>query len=115
MFLSPMGVLHVYIRIELSPTTPGTSASTLYNKPSTFSLSLLYLTAVVNDQLMKMMIDTGANRTFIPSKALNLTYNKQFVNRSHRRVFLVDGLTSLFIYGEIKLHIRMGDVTTYIY
>ncbi len=61
-----------------------------------------------------MMIDTGANRTFISCKALNLTYNKQFVNRIHRRVFLADGHTSLSIYGEIRLHIRMGDVHTFI-
>ncbi|CAF4698585.1 unnamed protein product, partial [Rotaria sp. Silwood2] len=56
------------------------------------------------------MIDTGANRTFISVKALSFTNSKQFINTSQRRVFLADGQTSIIVYGEVKLHIMLGDI-----
>ena len=49
----------------------GVASSTLYNNPSTLNTSLLYLNAVVNNKCMKVMIDTGANRTFISMRAMN--------------------------------------------
>ncbi|CAF4266608.1 unnamed protein product [Rotaria sp. Silwood2] len=64
----------------------------------------------LNKQTMKVMIDTGANRTFISSKALHSTNGKQFINKIQRCVFLADGHTSIFVYGEVKLYIMMGDI-----
>ncbi|CAF4202786.1 unnamed protein product, partial [Rotaria sordida] len=46
---------------------------------------------------MKVMLDTGANRTFISLNALQPLTSKQFVNKSYKRVILADGdmLTSI--------------------
>lgn len=98
----------------MEATVGGAASNTLYNNPSTFNTSLLYLTALVNNQRMKVMIDTGANRTFISTKSLYSTYDKRFVNRIHRRVFLADGFTSLSVYGEVKLHIILNGMHTFI-
>ncbi|CAF3940851.1 unnamed protein product, partial [Rotaria sp. Silwood1] len=61
---------------------------------------------------MKVMIDTGANRSFISIKALDLSYGKQFVNKSHSRVILADGYTSFFVLRTMNLFITMGDMLT---
>ena len=37
----------------------GAASTSLHNNPSTLDTSLLYLTALVNNQLMKVMLDTG--------------------------------------------------------
>jgi len=49
---------------------------------------------------MKVMIDTGANRSFISIKSLLPLYGKQFVNQIHSRVILADGHTSLSVLGK---------------
>ncbi|CAF2152780.1 unnamed protein product [Rotaria magnacalcarata] len=59
---------------------------------------------------MRAMIDTGANRTFISFKAVHSTNSKQFIKKIQRRVFLADGQSSAFVYGEITLHIMLGDI-----
>lgn len=64
----------------------GVASSSLYTNPSTIDTPLLFLTAVVNNQFMKVMIDTGASKSFISMKALRVTQDKQFVNRRYRRV-----------------------------
>ncbi|CAF2074120.1 unnamed protein product [Rotaria magnacalcarata] len=56
------------------------------------------------------MIDTGANRTFISFKAWHSTNSKQFIKKIQRRVLLADGQSSIFVYGEITLHIMLGDI-----
>ncbi|CAF1503498.1 unnamed protein product [Rotaria sordida] len=61
---------------------------------------------------MKVMMDTGANRSFISIKALDLFYNKQFINKSHSRIILADGYTSLFVFGTMNLFIMMDDMST---
>ena len=44
---------------------------------------------------MKLMIDTGANRTFISQNALNLIRNSRVINRIRRQVLLADGHTTI--------------------
>ncbi|CAM4849207.1 unnamed protein product, partial [Rotaria magnacalcarata] len=61
---------------------------------------------------MKVMLDTGANRTFISITALHPLNSKQFVNKSYKRVILADGYTSLSILGTWELSIIMGDMLT---
>ncbi|CAF1475073.1 unnamed protein product, partial [Rotaria sordida] len=63
-----------------------------------------------NDQTMNLMIDTGANRTFISINALSFKNNKQFITTHQRRVYLADGQTSITVYGEVQLHIMLGDI-----
>ena len=90
----------------------GVTSNTLYDNPSTFNTSLLYLNVFVNKNKMKVMLDTGANRTFISIKVLYPLYSKQFVNKSYKRVILADGNTSLSILGVWDLQITMGDMLT---
>ncbi|CAF1223354.1 unnamed protein product [Rotaria sordida] len=84
----------------------------LHKNPSNPNTSLLYLNVIVNNKKIKVMIDTGANRSFISIKALDPSYGKQFINKSHNRVILADGYTSLFILGTINLFITVGDMLT---
>ncbi|CAF1397180.1 unnamed protein product [Rotaria sordida] len=58
------------------------------------------------------MMDTGANRFFISIKALDPSYDKQFINKSHSRAILADGYTSLSVFGTMNLFIMMGDMST---
>ena len=60
---------------------------------------LIHLNACVSDQPMKLMIDTGANRTFIAKDALNSIRNPRIINQTPRQVFLADGYTSINVYG----------------
>ena len=61
---------------------------------------------------MKLMIDTGANKSFISMKVLKFTQEKQFVNRKYRRAYLADDSTSIAVYGEMKLNISLGEMQT---
>ncbi|CAF4374162.1 unnamed protein product, partial [Rotaria sordida] len=61
---------------------------------------------------MKLMIDTGANRTFISKNALKSIRNSRIINRIQRQVFLADGYTSITVYGEVNLSFVMNNVYT---
>ena len=80
-------------------TTGGVASNALYDNPSTSNTSLLYLNVIVNDKKLKVMLATGASRTFISVTALHPSNSKQFVNKSYKRVILADGYTSLSILG----------------
>ncbi|CAF2954123.1 unnamed protein product [Rotaria sp. Silwood2] len=90
----------------------GVVSSSLYDNPSTFSTSLIYLNLIVNNKVMKAMLDTGANRTFISINALHLAYSAQLINKSYRRVILADRYTSLSILDTVHLSLNMGDMLT---
>jgi hypothetical protein len=93
-------------------TIGGVASNNLYNNPSTPNTSLLYLNVFVNNKSMKVMIDTGANRSFISIKSLRPSYAKQFVNQIHSRVILADDHTSISVLGTINLSIAMDDMLT---
>jgi predicted aspartyl protease len=76
--------------------------------------SLLFVNASVNDRQMKVMIDTGATQTFVSKECFNDMKEKRIVNQVRRRVFLADGVTSLIVYGEIDLFIRIGTTKAFI-
>ncbi|CAF4804800.1 unnamed protein product, partial [Rotaria sp. Silwood2] len=86
----------------------GVVSNSLYDNPSTFNTSLIYLNLIVNNKKMMVMIDTGANRSFISIKTLDPSYSKHLVNKSHSRVILADGHTSLSVFGTTTLSITMG-------
>ena len=75
-------------------------------------VSLMYLNAFVHDKHMKMMIDTGANRTFISKDALNSIRSSRIINRTQRQVILADGYTSINVYGEVDLSFVTNNVYT---
>ena len=76
--------------------------------------SLLLINACVNDRRMKVMIDTGATRTFVSKEFFNDMKERRVVNQMRRRVFIANGVTSLVVYGEIDLFIRIGTTKTFI-
>ena len=76
--------------------------------------SLLFINACVNDRRMKLMIDTGATRTFVSQECFNDMKERRVVNQVRRRVFLADGVTYLVVYGEVDLFIRIGTTKTFI-
>ena len=47
----------------MEASNDGVAFNFLCTNPSTLDTSLLYLTATINSQHMKVMIDTGANRS----------------------------------------------------
>ena len=59
----------------------GAASKNQYGNPSQWPfVSLIYLDAFVYDKHMKLMIDTGANRTFISKDALNSIRNSRIIN-----------------------------------
>ncbi|CAM2727912.1 unnamed protein product [Rotaria socialis] len=61
---------------------------------------------------MQLMLDTGANRTFISQKALNSIRSSKIINQIQREVFLADGYTSIMVYGEVDLSFIMNNIRT---
>ncbi|CAF4333803.1 unnamed protein product, partial [Rotaria magnacalcarata] len=61
---------------------------------------------------MKLMLDTGANRTFISQKALTSIRSSKIINQIQREVFLADGYTSITVYGEVDLSFIMNNIRT---
>ena len=93
----------------------GVASNHEHQNPSTGNNpSLLFINARVNDRQMKLMIDTGATRTFVSKDCFNDMKEKRLVNKVRRRVFLADGVTSLVVYGEIDLFIRIGTTKAFI-
>ena len=93
----------------------GVASNHEHQNPSIGNItSLLFINACVNDRRMKVMIDSGATRTFVSKEFLNDMKEKRIVNQVRRRVFLADGVTSLIVYGEIDLFIRIGTTKAFI-
>ena len=91
----------------------GAASKNQYGNPSQYThASLLFLNAYIYDKQMKLMIDTGANRTFITMKVLNSIRNSRIINRIQRQVFLADGYTSITVYGEVNLPLVINNVYT---
>ncbi|CAF3544285.1 unnamed protein product [Rotaria sp. Silwood1] len=96
-----------------SASIDGVASKNQYENPSQRTyVPLIYLNAYVYDKQMKLMIDTGANRTFITKKALNSIRNIKIINRIQRQVFLADGYTSITVYGEVDLSFVMNNIYT---
>lgn len=74
---------------------------------------LLFVAARVNGHPMKIMLDTGANYSFINATHLQ-HYQNDFIyhDTNHRRFVLADGVSSMMIIGKTRLTINFGDVTT---
>ncbi|CAF0904124.1 unnamed protein product, partial [Rotaria sordida] len=89
----------------------GVASNSSRRDPSTLNTSLLYLNIIVNNKKINVIIDTGANRSFISIKALDPSYGKQFINKSHSRIILADGYTPLFVFGTMNLFIMMDDMS----
>lgn len=74
---------------------------------------LLFFAAHVNNHPMNIMLDTGANHSFI--NATHIQHHQNDFNCDDadcRRFMLANGVSSLTIIGKIRLTIDLGGVTT---
>jgi hypothetical protein len=76
--------------------------------------SSLYVCGTIKGKPMRLMIDTGASRTFVSSRTLQAIYFKQFNGQADERVFLADGRTSIVVGGEVNVPIQFGKTTVII-
>jgi len=74
--------------------------------------SLLFITASVNSKPMNIMIDTGAQCSFINEQCLELNDDFNFSSIQHQSFYMADGLTSFLVTGIIQLNILIGDYVT---
>jgi transposase InsO family protein len=74
--------------------------------------SLIFITTYVNNKQMKILIDTGAQHSFINEKCLKSIDQFKYSNIQHQKFFLADGLTSFIVTGTVHLNIHIGDVLT---
>lgn len=73
---------------------------------------LLFITTLVNSQPMKILIDTGAQHSFINEQCLKSNPHFKYSTDQHQKFFLADGLTSLTVTGTVHLNIHMGHILT---
>ena len=106
------GLCPIPFRVE-EASLGGAASYPLNNNPSiTVEHSLLHLPATINNKKMKLMVDTGANRSFISIQVLTRQENYRIDKSRSKRVLLADGRTSFYNYGELELTIKLGGLTT---
>ena len=74
--------------------------------------SFISFTTHVNNQPMQIMIDTGAQNTFINEQYLKINDQIKSTATPHQTFFMADGLTSIVVSGIVKLNISLGGVIT---
>jgi hypothetical protein len=62
---------------------------------------LLFITTLVNNQRIKILIDTGAQHSFINEECLRSNDQFKHFNVEHQKFYLADGLTSFFVTGTV--------------
>ncbi|CAF3257177.1 unnamed protein product [Rotaria socialis] len=74
--------------------------------------SLVLFTTYVNNNEMQIMIDTGAQNSFVHER--NLTLNDKFKSSTipQQKFYMTDGLTSFIVTGTVTLNIFIGDILT---
>ena len=73
--------------------------------------SLTFITAFINNMPMRILIDTGASRSFIRESALrNCQMNKW--QKNNKTFWLADGTTSFSTVGEVQLYIKINNIIT---
>ena len=69
----------------MDASVDGVASKNQYGDPSQRTcICLIYFNAFVHDKRRKLMIDTGANRTFISKDALNSIRSSRIINRTQR-------------------------------
>ena len=89
----------------------GIVSVTNYEHPSPHH-HLLFIPAIVNNQQMHAMIDTGASYSFINADCLHRCSNSIFLDRIQKRFMLADGQNTLHATGTVRLKIEIGGITT---
>ena len=73
--------------------------------------SLFYITALVNQQPLQILVDTGAHQTFISNRTVQCL-GLQLVHGHKQNHWLADGITPFVTNGEINLCMELGGVET---
>ncbi|CAF1367651.1 unnamed protein product [Didymodactylos carnosus] len=61
---------------------------------------------------MKILIDTGANQSFINEKSLRSTNHPKYLTSQKYQFFMADGLTPFIVTGAVQLKIQMNGTST---
>jgi hypothetical protein len=76
------------------------------------SMPLIFITTNVNNHQMKIMIDTGANHSFINERCLKFNNQFKYLNVHHQKFFMADGITTFKVTGIVQLNITIADTIT---
>ena len=74
--------------------------------------SLLFIHANVNNKPMKLMLDTGANFSFLNAEQLKHVDHFRYTTTHQQRFYMADGLTSFSTTGIVELNIELGNIST---
>ncbi|CAF1173912.1 unnamed protein product, partial [Rotaria magnacalcarata] len=74
--------------------------------------SLIFIYALVNTHKVKMLIDTGATKTFINSKILHHLVSVDSILKQPSSFLLADGIASFKVLGLVDLTIEFNDFVT---
>ncbi|CAF1411365.1 unnamed protein product [Rotaria magnacalcarata] len=74
--------------------------------------SLILFTTYVNNKEMQIMIDTGAQNSFVHERNLTLNDNLKFSTIPQQKFYMADGLTLFVVTGTVILNIFIGDMLT---
>ena len=76
--------------------------------------ALLFISVPVNNRHMQVMIDTGAQCSFLNEQCLDLIDQSHFSRINSQSFYLADGLTSFLVTGIVHLNILIGGYVTHI-
>ncbi len=104
-------------RIVVSPfLSPGTSndgAASGRNHPNPSISSLAFISTLVNNYKLQILLDTGSTNTFI-NKQIITRYSSDFIylNTLPHSFLVADGIVPFLVHGTVKLHIQFATQTT---
>lgn len=92
-----------------SPTGGGDSSKINKNPPKT---PLIFFTTFVNQHKVKILIDTGANSTFINEKVLQHMIHLRYIHRKSYSFTLADGIAPFHALGLVELSVHFANSIT---
>ena len=97
----------------MSPETSkdGAASGRIHINPSNFSL--IFISTLVNNHKLQILLDTGATTTFINKKIITrYLYDFTYSNNLPYSFLLADGIAPFHVHGVVKLHIQFATQTT---
>ena len=97
--------------------TPGSSKDGVasgQNLKNPSHLSLIFITTLVNNYQMRLLIDTGATTTFINNRMLQHIKPYPNLTKISHSFVLADGIAPFHVLGVVTLRIKFANQTTII-
>ncbi|CAF3293289.1 unnamed protein product, partial [Rotaria socialis] len=88
----------------------GVASGKNFRKPS--KSSLIFFTTFVNNYRTKILIDTGATKTFVNKNLLDFFKPSLSIQGKSYSFFLADGVAPLTVLGTVKLCLEFANVKT---